>query len=50
MMPWLLVGLAVVVLVLTVPAARGAFGEMPEPPVVDDPPTSPAAPDLPDAG
>ncbi|WOQ15956.1 hypothetical protein [Raineyella sp. W15-4] len=39
MMPWLLVGLAVVVLGLTVPVARGAFGEMPEPPVLDDPPT-----------
>ncbi|MPM19880.1 hypothetical protein SDC9_66307 [bioreactor metagenome] len=38
MVPWLLVGLAAVVLALTVPLARGAFGEMPEPPVLDDPP------------
>ncbi len=38
MVPWLLVGVAAVVLALTVPLARGAFGEMPEPPVLDDPP------------
>ncbi|QGF24159.1 hypothetical protein [Raineyella fluvialis] len=61
MIPWLLVGLAVVVLGLSVPVARGAFGEMPQPPgdrrrtppaaVVDDTPADDLTdPDLPDAG
>lgn len=34
-MPWLLVGLAGVVLVLAALAAVGRLGEMPEPPVED---------------
>lgn len=36
MMPWLLVGLAVVVLVLAALAATGRGGQMPEPPVEDE--------------
>lgn len=35
-MPWVLVGVAVVVLFLAALAARGGLGEMPGPPVEDD--------------